>query len=182
MFSNAEGQTSPFSTIEFASADSMLENLPTISLITDDVIQGVSQRAVNGANARALNSSKLEVNNLFASDAIDGYGGVSAFTQIRDDYERIKGETVIFADDSLRLGPQGKQQVEAFLKEFQPNVDLIGLIGCSNGPTKLDIGNQGLALGRSQRVAEELLTLGVPRESILDEGCWSETSAGDAAH
>lgn len=177
-FASTVGQPSPNSTIEFSSSDSMLENLPTISLITDDVIQGISQRAVNGADARALNSSKVEVSNLFNSDAVDGYGGISAFTNIRDDYVRVRGETVIFADDSLRLGPQGKQQVEAFLQEYQPNVDLIGLIGCSNGPTKLEIGNQGLALGRSQRVAEELLALGVPRESILDEGCWSETSAG----
>ena len=136
----------------------------------------VAREAAGGSRTRspsvaAVNSGRLEVANLFYDD-----GG--AFGALRDSFETAERLTVIFPNDSMRLGAEGKRQIERFVEGYREESDMIGLIGCSNGPTALAIGNEGLALGRSRRVSEELLALGVPRDRLIDEGCWSPVGAG----
>ena len=148
--------------------------LPLISLVTEDVVRGVTARATRSrgrsvATRSAVNSNRVEVANLFF--------GRSAFDALRADREPVARDVVLFGDDSLRLGPDGKRQIARFVEDYRPDTDLIGLVGCSNGPTKLAIGNEGLALGRSARVTDELVALGVERSRILDEGCWAGRSA-----
>jgi len=85
-------------------------------------------------------------------------------------------DTIIFDNDSLDLKPKGREQITKLMKFYEPETDVFRLIGCSIGPTKIDGGNELLALGRSERVAKELVDRQVQLESIFDEGCWSPTA------
>jgi len=162
--------------VEYVAGTSLEGQRPIISLVTPEVVERVAQEAArgstNGPSLQALNTSRVEINNLF-------YGGGSNFGSVLDDYERVARRIVVFADDSLHLGPDNKRLLEDFVENLVRDDDLIGLIGCSNGPTALEIGNEGLALGRAQRVTEELTARGIPPERIYDEGCWAPVSAGD---
>jgi len=117
------------------------------------------------------NSSGMEVANVFF--------GPGNFGSLLDDYNKVEAMSVIFPNDSMRLGNIGRLKIDVFLGDFNEDSDLIRVVGCSNGSTAVAIGNEGLALGRAERVTQELLARGVTREHILDEGCWAPTSAGD---
>lgn len=127
--------------------------------------------ASSSENVIGTNASGLEVSNAFFGD--DNFGS------ILDEYDRTESVSVIFPNDSMRLGNIGRLKIDVFLGEFNEDSDLIRVVGCSNGTTNIAIGNEGLALGRAERVTQELLARGVTREHILDEGCWAPTSAGD---
>ena len=113
-------------------------------------MRGVAREAAGGPTIAGVNSQRVEVSNLYYDDA-------EAFGALGDDYAPAERTVVVFANDSMRLGPDGKRQIARFVEDYREGEDLIGLIGCSNGPTALDIGNEGLALGRSRRVSEELV-------------------------
>lgn len=156
------------SRVDYIGSQLDINEVPVISLLKDPLT--IEDPALTGGPSLiALNSSKVEINNRFY--------GASAFNSITDDYERIDRRTIVFANDSMRLGRGGKQVINVFINEYLEKSDLIGLIGCSNGNTALEIGNEGLALGRASRITKELVSLGVPREKILDEGCWAPTLA-----
>ncbi len=158
--------------VQYVASLDLDEASPIISLITPEVVSNVSRKAADGPSLQALNSSKVEVNNLF-------YGNDSTFASILDDYQRIDQQIIIFGNDSMVLGDTNKQLIEQFVDAKMKDNDLISLVGCSNGPTALEIGNEGLALGRAQRVTQALLARGVARDKVLDEGCWAPTNAGD---
>ncbi len=158
--------------IKFTSATEIGEGIPTISLITSDVVSGVTERATGAPTLQALNSSNLEIGNLFFGDA-------SNFTSVLDGHHRRSRDVVPFGDDQLRLGRLGKRMVFVILNEFDERTDLISVVGCSNGPTASELGNEGLALGRAERITEEFMSHGVARDRILDEGCWAPQTAGD---
>ena len=148
--------------------------------IASDVEQGETPRisllqlplaTSDSNNVIGTNASGLEVSNAFFGD--DNFGS------ILDEYEKLESVSVIFPNDSMRLGNIGRLKIDVFLGEFDEDSDLIRVVGCSNGKTNVAIGNEGLALGRAERVTQELLARGVTREHILDEGCWAPTSAGD---
>ena len=171
IFVNKLAANSSISSVEYASAAPILGGIPTISLITNDVVDRVVSQASNGPTVQALNASKVEVSNRY-------YNSGSSFGSIYDSYDRIRRETVVFANDSMRLGELGKRRVRNLLADFSERSDVFSIVGCSNGPTKLAIGNEGLALGRAARISDELLSLGVAREKIYDEGCWGPNSTG----
>lgn len=148
------------------------EASPVISLITPELVSNVSNRAANGPSLQALNSSQVEVNNLF-------YGSESTFASVLDDYQRIDRQVIVFGNDSMVLGNTNKLLIEQFVDSKLKDSDVISLVGCSNGPTALEIGNEGLALGRAQRVTQALMSRGVARHQVLDEGCWAPTNVGD---
>ena len=157
---------------QYVATLSLDEQSPLISLITPDVVSSVTTRSATGPSLQALNSSKIEVANLF-------YGNDSNFASILDDYEQVDRQVIVFGDDSMILGDTNKQLIDQFVDDKLGQNDVISLVGCSNGPTALDIGNEGLALGRAKRVTEALMARGVARERILDEGCWAPVRAGD---
>ncbi len=146
--------------------------VPMISLITAGVVRNVARSTSQGPSLQALNTSQVEVGNRF-------YGNTMNFGGIARSHVGISRQVVIFPNDSMRLGEQGKSVIRQLVDQYQERTDLISLVGCSNGYTALAIGNEGLALGRSGRVTEELMSLGISRDHILDEGCWAPTSAGD---
>ena len=138
--------------------------------MSEDTIKNVVNQATSGPSRTSVNSTKLEVNNRF-------YDNDGTFASLINNRERVAREIIIFPNDSMRLGTEGKRRINKLLSQFSEANDLINVIGCSNGPTNLAIGNEGLALGRASRITQELLTLGVPNRSILDDACWSPNSA-----
>lgn len=158
------------SSVEYASLAPIDGGIPTISLITNDLVQLVVDSASAGPSFASLNNNN-DFGNVFNGDP-------SAFTSLLDDYNRIVREFVIFPNDSKNLGRPGKLLVKKLISRFSENSDIIGITGCSNGSTKLAIGNEGLALGRANRIADELVAAGVSRDKIFDEGCWSPTAGG----
>jgi len=151
---------------------SLEEQTPVISLITPELVEQVAAQRSDGPSLQALNSSKIEVNNLF-------YGDHSSFASVLDDHDKIYRQVIVFGNDSMILGGTNKSLIDQFVDNEIREGDVISLIGCSNGPTTLEIGNEGLALGRAQRVTEALTSRGVPRDKVLDEGCWAPVSAQD---
>ena len=145
---------------------------PIISLVTPRVVEGVVERSVGGPDRTALNTAGMEVGNLFFGEG-DGFGSLERT------HRRVGRQIVVFGDDSLTLGDDNRALLERFIDDEMQERDVVGLVGCSNGPTALEIGNEGLALGRAARVAEALVERGVARERIYDQGCWAPVSAGD---
>lgn len=143
---------------------------PLISLITNDIVNQVSSNSTgvnsNSPSFSGLNSSRVETNNIF-------HTGESNFASILQNRELVSQQFIIFGNDSLVLGRPNKLLLEQVVLQKLQSSDLINIIGCSTGPTSLNIGNEGLALGRAERVTEALLAQGVARERILDEGCWA---------
>ncbi len=155
----------PVSATEYAAPDPLRERLPALSLITPELVQRIAGSTPGSLDLTSLNSSQVEVNNLFFSD--------STFGSILDGHEQIEELIVIFPNDSIVMGNENRQLVQMFAEHFVEDHDLISVVGCSNGPTSSELGNAGLALGRGERVTDELITVGVPREKVLDEGCWA---------
>lgn len=155
--------------VEYTSIAPIDGGIPTISLLSDNIIQGVVSDATNAPGYKSINASRLEINNRFYDEA-------GAFATLLNQRERIAREIIIFPNDSMRLGEEGKRRITQLLRRFSERQDLINVVGCSNGHTNLKIGNEGLALGRAKRITEELLAMGVPSRSILDDACWSGDS------
>ncbi|PID60672.1 MAG: hypothetical protein CSB44_09850 [Gammaproteobacteria bacterium] len=153
------------------------DNAPTIALVAPTIsgietdpknaplLSNVASQGVNARNEEVINLYFVDENKVM--DTMFG------------SHERVSKNVIIFADDSLVLGDEYKAFLKTFISDFDESRDLINVIGCSNGPTALEMGNQGLALGRARRVSDELSQLGIPDRNIYDEGCWAPTSAGD---
>ena len=103
--------------------------------------------------------------------------GDSNFADLFAGYADVTERTLVFGNDSVRLGTDNKAIVADVARRFDPARDVFSIVGCSLGRTALPNGNERLALGRANRVKEELVQAGVPSERIVDEGCW----AGDAS-
>ncbi|MBX2825569.1 MAG: hypothetical protein KTR33_12620 [Gammaproteobacteria bacterium] len=152
--------------IEFRERDIPAIPVPSITLITNELVADIASSTVNTPDAVGLNSANREIKNLYFTNE-------SNFSSATRGYRTIRRDVVIFDNDSMRLGETGKRKVRTISRQFEPDTDFIQLLGCSNGYTDLEIGNEGLALGRSRRVVEEFLSLGVDKSSLLDEGCWA---------
>lgn len=152
--------------IQYTSSAPIEGGIPTISLITSELVQKVADASFPSGKIGSLYADSFKSGNM--SHVTDG-----AFASIADNYERVGRETVIFPNDSEFLGRPGKLQVKKVFNQFSRNTDLVGIVGCSNGRTKLAVGNEGLALGRAQRIAEEFYSAGLARDQVFNEGCWS---------
>jgi hypothetical protein len=155
-----------FSKAQYVASLSLDEQTPIISLITPEIVSNIAAQSSDGPSLRALNSSKIEVNNLF-------YANQSTFSSVLDDRSKIYKYVVVFGNDSMVLGDSNKSLIDQLVENVLIDDDIVSLVGCSNGPTSLEIGNEGLALGRASRVTEALMARGVPRDNVLDEGCWA---------
>ena len=99
--------------------------------------------------------------------------GQSNFAEVFSRLNIVQEIILTFDNDSVRMGAVNKTRVSNLVSLFNGATDVFSVIGCSNGATNLAMGQQGLALGRAERVREELLFAGVPDENILKEGCWA---------
>ncbi len=101
--------------------------------------------------------------------------GQSNFAPMLANYDVQSETTLVFANDSLRLGDDNKRIVREWANNFNPDTDFISVIGCSHGKSRIASGNEFLAIGRANRVKEALIVSQVPATHILDEGCWAST-------
>ena len=99
--------------------------------------------------------------------------GGEAFAPLAD-RRTIADQVVLgFGDDSTRLRRGNRAELVAMAGRFDPEREMISVLGCSNGPTGEPGRNKALAIGRADRVRVELIAQGVPADRVLDEGCWS---------
>jgi len=99
--------------------------------------------------------------------------GESNYVSLLAGKKDVVEETLIFGDDSYVLGVRNKQILGEMMNSFNPDTDVVSVVGCSTGVTKIENGNAALAIGRANRVKEALLYSGIPHDKIFDEGCWS---------
>jgi len=144
-----------------------------VERVAFDNREGIDLQSLIGSQGIPLSEADAttEVNNLFY--------GTSAFESELDGLERVERQIIVFPNDSMQLGKANKRLVARLARGSIQQDDRISLVGCSTGYTSLSIGNEGLAIGRAQRVIEELTDHDIPRQQIFDEGCWAPVSAGE---
>ena len=88
-------------------------------------------------------------------------------------------EVLVFPYDSMRLGVDNKRALARMIEGFDPETDVMSVIGCSHGKSSIPNGTQYLATGRANRVKEEFIYLGLDPSSVLEEGCWAGSDQQD---
>jgi len=160
--------------VTYADDEEVSIDADAITIIDPTVMNAIKElRRSNLPSYRSLNWQNQEIENLFTQ-------GASNFESIDERYRTVRKDIIIFDDDSLVLKTKGRDQISKLLKFYDEETDVIRLIGCSIGSTRHKGGNVGLALGRSERVANELVSRSVAVESIFDEGCWA-SSPGESS-
>ena len=126
------------------------------------------------ANRNDFNNSDAysEVPNLFET-------GQSRYQDIFNDYDVLETSVLVFPNDSLIMGKDNKNTIRQFANSFDAKTDVMSVIGCSHGASKLENGNAYLANGRAFRVKEEFLSIGLAPKNVLEEGCWAEVAFPD---
>lgn len=105
--------------------------------------------------------------------------GESNYSSLFKLYDPTRKEILVFPNDSLTMGRGNKKTLASIANQFDPNTDVISVIGCSHGKTNIDNGNALLANGRASRVKEELIMSNISPDSIYDEGCWAPNGLKD---
>jgi len=160
--------------LEYREQDVSAIAIPRIRVIDENLGAAIARSTLRTADSESesipartgINSSNMEITNLYFTNE-------SNFSDATRGYQTIHREVIVFDNDSMRLGTQGKRRIHTISLQFNADSDYIQVLGCSNGYTALEGGNEGLALGRAARVVTEFSSLGVPRTSLLDEGCWA---------
>jgi len=141
------------------------EAVPEIKIIN------ASASTANDGNSNE--SISVVDNYLNRRNTVNIYGNQpSNYENLLSDYDGITKEILIFDNDSLQLGAENKKTVQSLAETFDPESDVFLVLGCSQGITRREEGNQYLAVGRANRVKEELIANGVDADKIFDEGCW----------
>lgn len=112
---------------------------------------------------------------IFTIDRLQGKGSTA---YRREDFTARKQLTVRFRPNSLTLGKANKRGISKMLDSFEKDRDMYTITGCSHGRSLMFDGTEQMALSRSQRVKEELLSYGVKHDNLREEGCF-QTEYGD---
>lgn len=97
----------------------------------------------------------------------------SNYADLFVEYTDAQSHILVFENDSMRLGNANKRVVQNYVDAFNPDTDLVSIIGCSHGNTAVRNGNAVLAVGRANRVKEAFLFAGLDDTKVLEEGCWA---------
>jgi len=103
----------------------------------------------------------------------------SKFQDVFENYEVIESSVLVFADDSLVLGNDNKNSIATIAAQFNPQTDVMSVIGCSHGSTKIENGNAYLANNRAIRVKNEFVMVGLNQSKVYQEGCWASEHFAD---
>jgi len=131
--------------------------------------------SADGGSLDSGEQSGADVSSSFAASVrqnIHDNNEVSNYATVFEDYIDVRNAVLIFANDKMTVGVNNKKVLQSFARDYQPETDIISVIGCSHGATALAAGNAGLATGRANRVKEELIFSNVPYNQISEEGCW----------
>ena len=161
--------------------DGRLPEASRVSALEDVKIENPAEIAASANGAVrgrdfANRPATVAISNVRNLDAIGNVHdlGESNFSSVFKQYDDISNVTLIFPNDSLFLGDRNSEILKTLAQEINPSTDIISIIGCSHGRTALENGNQLLAEGRTERVAESLLFAGVQQDLILTEACWAD--------
>ncbi len=160
------------SNVEYTSTTPINGGIPKISLLSENGLQRVVDTTANRTVYTSNNTSINTSHNLLHDNESD-------FRLLLDGRKQITSKTILFPVDSMRLDAGGKEGLVQLLTQFNEQSDLINVVGCSDGASELESEIEGLSLGRTNRVTLELIALGVPKQSILDDACWSPADAGE---
>ena len=128
----------------------------------------VTARAI-GSRTEVSRDGTARKRNLFET-------GRSNYADLLARYEPLSREVMVFPNDSLHMGETNKRRARELAAAFDPERDVVSVLGCSHGRTALANGNETLANGRSYRVKEELMLAGIAASQVLEEGCWAGTA------
>lgn len=98
----------------------------------------------------------------------------SKYQDVFKNYEVIDSNVLVFANDSLVLGQANKDSIATIAAQFDPQTDVMSVIGCSHGASKIENGNAYLANNRAIRVKNEFVTVGLNHTKVYEEGCWDK--------
>jgi len=148
---------------------------PLISDLPENTFDDASDASneESGTVAQSLTGGNLSSGFETVSKINVAVSGESNYQNLLADKTDVAEEVLIFGDDSYVLGPRNKQILGDMMVNFNPDTDVVSVVGCSTGVTKIENGNAALAIGRANRVKEALLYSGIPHDKIFDEGCWS---------
>jgi len=159
--------------VNYVAAEASKVDESAIVVVDQNVMDAISQlRTSPIPSYSALNFQKETVENV-------ALRGKSNFTELDLNYRVVRKDIIIFPNDSFLLLDKGRQQISKMVGLYRPGTDVFRLIGCSHGPTSFKGGNESLALGRSERIAKELIIRKVSKADIRDEGCWAGESITD---
>jgi len=96
------------SSAQYTAAAPIKGGIPSISLITDELVQQVAQNAFPSVGLPDLSVDTFTLENM--THVFD-----EAFASLSDNYSRIRRETVIFPNDSQLLGRPGKLIVKKII-------------------------------------------------------------------
>jgi len=97
----------------------------------------------------------------------------SRYKELFASYDVIETDVFVFPNDSLIMGERNKKAVKLMAERFNPQTDIISVIGCSHGTSAIKNGNAFLANNRAFRVKEEFVAYGLGVTEVLEEGCWA---------
>jgi len=155
-------------------------------VFTPEEMQKLEQRRELEESVAALSllNDAASLNEFNSSDAYAEVPNMavnmqSRYQDIFDNYEVLNTSILVFPDDSLLLGRDNKQVLRRYANDFNAQTDVMSVIGCSHGKSKLANGNAYLANNRAFRVKEEFIAIGLEPKTVLEEGCWADSAYGD---
>lgn len=159
--------------VQYVEAEANEIDKSAIVVVNQNVMDAIKQfRNSPIPSYSALNFQKEKIENVALL-------GKSNFTEVDRDYRMVRKDIIIFPNDSMLLLDKGRQQIRKLVSLYREDTDVFRLVGCSHGKTSIEGGNEALALGRSERIAKELISRKVSKSNIRDEGCWAGEAVGD---
>lgn len=129
-----------------------------------------------GVDGQLAAPKKVDNNNGFTNAVMQNVRTImrSNYSSVFDGYKDVQQNILVFPNDSLRLGGDNKDIIQEYADSLNPETDVLSVVGCSHGQSKLKNGNQFLAIGRANRVKEALIFSGLNHNLIFEEGCWDK--------
>ena len=160
--------------VQLADNSASTNSVPTRSYINEPT--GINESSFDSSSSEAtggLNVAAAATLDTATKQNMYESGGHSNFASVFVNYDDVKRVILEFPNDSLYLDEDIRDIIARYANSIRSDEYVISLIGCSHGKSDLNNGNRLLALGRANRVKEELLSVGVKDEQVLDEGCWA---------
>ncbi len=153
-------------------------DVPVVISVADRDIslekESVAVVALAGDESNTSGDSASGAGNAFARSVMQNVRTIlgSNYSELFDGYEDVQKDVLIFPNDSLRLGGENKTLIQEYADSINAETDVLSVVGCSHGSSKVKNGNQVLAIGRANRVKEALIFAGLDHQLIFEEGCW----------
>jgi len=166
---NARGETFPTG-VSFRDSDGMVVDQQTSVTRVSNAAGRVTGESISNEQYLVLARASI-----FTVDRLHGRGSTA---YRKEDFIANKQLTVRFRPNNMTLGDANKLGIRKMLTAFQEERDIYTITGCSHGRSLMFDGTEQMALLRSQRIKEELLSYGVKHDNLREEGCF-QTEYGE---